>query len=215
MATASDPIQDHVEQEYKWGFVTDIESDSAPPGLDEDIVAFISGKKHEPEWMLQWRLKAYRHWTKMKEPRWANVRYNPIDYQSMIYYSAPKSQEDGPKSLDEVDPELLKTYEKLGIPLAEQEKLAGVAVDAVEGFRFRRVPHLSPDGSHPPHDVRAERRIRLVGELRQRVSEVSEGLTQLSTPFLCAGDLDEAVDVLEHWSARCFGRTAFLTHGIP
>ena len=123
-------IQQRIDQEYKWGFVTDIEAESAPPGLNEEIVRFISHKKREPEWLLEWRLKAYRGWLKMKEPHWPNVHYAPIDYQAAIYFSAPKST-DAPKSLDEVDPELLKTYEKLGIPLKEQEMLAGVAVDAV------------------------------------------------------------------------------------
>jgi len=116
---------------YKYGFVTDIESDKAPKGLNEDIVRFISAKKNEPEWMLEWRLKAYRHWLTMTEPDWAKVGYPPIDYQDAYYYAAPKSKDDAPKSLDEVDPELLRTYEKLGIPLKEQEMLAGVAVDAV------------------------------------------------------------------------------------
>jgi Fe-S cluster assembly protein SufB len=102
-----------------------------PPGLDEDVVRLISAKKREPEWMTEWRLRAYRHWLTMSEPTWANVRYEPIDYQSISYYSAPKSKGDGPKSLDEVDPELLATYDKLGISLREQEMLAGVAVDAV------------------------------------------------------------------------------------
>jgi len=116
---------------YKAGFVTDIESDSVPPGLNEDIVRLISEKKGEPEWLLAWRLKAFRHWLTMKEPTWQNVHYPPIDYQAMVYFSAPKSRKDAPKSLDEVDPKLLETYEKLGIPLREREKLAGVAVDAV------------------------------------------------------------------------------------
>ena len=116
---------------YKAGFVTDIESDSVPPGLNEDIVRLISQKKGEPEWLLAWRLKAFRHWLTMKEPTWQNVHYPPIDYQAMVYFSAPRSRKDGPKSLDEVDPKLLETYEKLGIPLREREKLAGVAVDAV------------------------------------------------------------------------------------
>jgi Fe-S cluster assembly protein SufB len=116
---------------YKAGFVTDIESDSVPPGLNEDIVRLISEKKNEPEWLLAWRLKAFRHWLTMKEPSWQNVHYPPIDYQAMVYFSAPKSRKDAPKSLDEVDPKLLETYEKLGIPLREREKLAGVAVDAV------------------------------------------------------------------------------------
>ena len=117
--------------QYKAGFVTEIESDSVPPGLSEDIVRLISRMKGEPQFMLDWRLKAFRHWLKMKEPTWQNVHYPPIDYQSIVYYSAPKSQKDGPQSLDEVDPKLLETYEKLGIPLREREKLAGVAVDAV------------------------------------------------------------------------------------
>jgi Fe-S cluster assembly protein SufB len=116
---------------YKAGFVTDIESETIPPGLDEGVIRLISTKKGEPEWMLEWRLKAYRHWLTMKEPTWQNVHYPPIDYQAAVYYSAPRSKKDGPKSLDEVDPKLLETYEKLGIPLREREKLAGVAVDAV------------------------------------------------------------------------------------
>src|SRR5687767_5884741 len=117
--------------QYKAGFVTEIESESVPPGLSEEIVRLISEKKGEPEFMLEWRLKAFRHWLKMKEPNWQNVHYPPIDYQSIVYYSAPKSQKDGPQSLADVDPKLLETYEKLGIPLREREKLAGVAVDAV------------------------------------------------------------------------------------
>ena len=116
---------------YKAGFVTDIESESVPAGLNEDVVRLISEKKSEPEWLLDWRLKALRQWLTMKEPTWQNVHYPPIDYQAIVYYSAPKSRKDGPKSLDEVDPKLLETYEKLGIPLREREKLAGVAVDAV------------------------------------------------------------------------------------
>ncbi len=118
-------------EKYKYGFVTDIESETAPKGLSEDIVRFISQKKNEPEWLLEWRLKAYRHWLTMPEPQWAHVVFPPLDYQDSYYYSAPKSKSDGPKSLEEVDPELLRTYEKLGIPLKEQEMLAGVAVDAV------------------------------------------------------------------------------------
>src|SRR5579862_4859916 len=113
---------------YKYGFVTDIESDSAPPGLNEDTVRFISAKKGEPQWLLDWRLQSFRHWQKMESPEWAKLKIAPIDYQAASYYSAPKQ---GPKSLDEVDPELLKTYEKLGIPLSERAALAGVAVDAV------------------------------------------------------------------------------------
>jgi Fe-S cluster assembly protein SufB len=126
--------------QYKYGFVTDIESEKAPKGLSEDTVRFISGKKNEPEWMLAWRLDAYRRWLTMREPTWARVTYGPIDYQDLYYYAAPKTKP-GPKSLDEIDPEILKTYEKLGIPLREQEILAGVerpdgaysrvAVDAV------------------------------------------------------------------------------------
>ncbi|MDD9906762.1 MAG: Fe-S cluster assembly protein SufB [Rhodospirillaceae bacterium] len=119
------------EDGYKHGFVTDIEQESAPKGLNEDIIRFISAKKEEPEWLLEWRLKAYRHWLTMPEPEWAKVDFPPIDYQDAYYYSAPKSDADKPKSLDEVDPKLLETYEKLGIPLREQEVLAGVAVDAV------------------------------------------------------------------------------------
>ena len=118
-------------QDYKYGFVTDIEAESAPPGLNEDIIRWISAKKEEPGFLLEWRLKAFRHWTTMVEPTWPNVHYPPIDYQAISYYSAPKSQKDGPQSLDEIDPELLETYEKLGIPLNEREALAGVAVDAV------------------------------------------------------------------------------------
>ncbi len=115
---------------YKYGFVTDIEGDKAPKGVNEDTIRMISAKKEEPEWMLEWRLKAYQTWLKMDDPDWAMLNYPPIDYQDIHYYAAPKKA-DGPKSLDEVDPELLRTYEKLGIPLHEQEMLAGVAVDAV------------------------------------------------------------------------------------
>ncbi|HEV8375035.1 MAG TPA: Fe-S cluster assembly protein SufB, partial [Candidatus Polarisedimenticolia bacterium] len=130
MSTSTKTIQDLTEQEYKYGFVTDIEAETIPRGLNEEIVRLISSKKNEPEFMLEWRLKAYRHWLTMKEPTWHNVHYPAIDYQAIFYYSAPK-QKKSPKSLDEIDPELLKTYEKLGIPLAEQKLLAGVAVDAV------------------------------------------------------------------------------------
>ncbi len=122
--------------QYKYGFVTDIEMDMAPKGLNEEIIGFISAKKNEPEWMLEWRLDAYRRWLTMTEPNWAKVGYPPIDFQDLYYYAAPKSDKEGPKSLDEVDPELLRTYEKLGIPLQEQAVLAGVqgakiAVDAI------------------------------------------------------------------------------------
>ena len=128
-------VEEVVSRRYEQGFVTDIETDTIPPGLDEDVIRLISRKKHEPEFMLQWRLKAYEHWLTMTEPTWAHVHYPPIDFNSISYYSAPKSQEqleaEAPKSLDEVDPKLIETYNKLGIPLHEQEKLAGVAVDAV------------------------------------------------------------------------------------
>ncbi|WP_413207685.1 Fe-S cluster assembly protein SufB [Rhodospirillum sp. A1_3_36] len=128
--TTVDTVREVTEQ-YKYGFVTDIESDMAPKGLSEDIVRFISAKKEEPEWMLEFRLKAYRHWLTLKEPDWAKVKYPPIDYQDTYYYAAPKKKE-GPASLDEVDADLLETYKKLGIPIQEQEILAGVvAVDAV------------------------------------------------------------------------------------
>ena len=130
MNTETNTIEQLANSEYKWGFVTDIEADAAPKGLSEGIVRFISAKKNEPEWLLDWRLKAYRHWLTMTEPRWPNVKYNVIDYQDIIYYSAPKPRKEL-KSLDEVDPELLRTYEKLGISLQEQERLSGVAVDAV------------------------------------------------------------------------------------
>ena len=131
MPTPQSEIEILANREYKYGFVTEVETDSVPPGLNEEIIRMISAKKREPEWMLHWRLKAYRHWLTMHEPTWANVHYPPIDYQAITYYSAPKSQESGPKSLDEVEPELLRTYERLGIPLKERELLAGVAVDAV------------------------------------------------------------------------------------
>ena len=123
-------IEELTNKEYKYGFVTDIEADSLPKGLNEDIISQLSQKKGEPEFLLNWRLKAFRHWQKMKEPNWANVKYPPIDYQDISYYSAPKKKPQL-KSLDEVDPELLETYEKLGISLNEQKVLAGVAVDAV------------------------------------------------------------------------------------
>jgi Fe-S cluster assembly protein SufB len=124
-------LEERVNKKYEAGFVTDVEQDTLPPGLDEDVVRFISAKKGEPEWMLEWRLKAFRHWQTMTEPSWANITYEPIDYQSISYYSAPRKKGDGPKSLDEIDPEILRTYQKLGIPLDEQKMLAGVAVDAV------------------------------------------------------------------------------------
>jgi Fe-S cluster assembly protein SufB len=131
MPAASQDISKLIKQEYKAGFVTDIEADQVPSGLNEDIIRIISAKKNEPEFMLEWRLRAYRHWLTMKAPKWANVHHPPIDYQDITYYSAPKSDKDRPKSLDEIDPKLLETYKKLGIPLEEQKLLAGVAVDAV------------------------------------------------------------------------------------
>ena len=135
MKSANDSLEELAGREYKYGFITDIESDTVPPGLNEDIIRLISAKKNEPEFMLEWRLKAYWYWAKLEksqaEPKWAMVHYPAIDYQAISYYSAPKNNGDAPKSLAEVDPELLNTYEKLGIPLREQERLAGVAVDAV------------------------------------------------------------------------------------
>ena len=128
---ANEFINDVVNQQYPYGFVTEIESDSIAPGLNEDIVRLISAKKNEPAFMLEWRLKAYKHWLTLTPPEWAHVHYQPIDFQDIIYYSAPKTATNAPKSLDEVDPKLLETYKKLGIPLHEQGRLAGVAVDAV------------------------------------------------------------------------------------
>ncbi|MGH7406001.1 MAG: Fe-S cluster assembly protein SufB [Candidatus Methylomirabilales bacterium] len=134
MTTATTAIEALANQEYQYGFVTEIETDSAPRGLNEDIIRLISAKKREPEWMLAWRLKAYRYWATLEkaqgEPKWANIHYGPIDYQGIVYYSAPKPKQ-ALNSLEEVDPELLKTFEKLGIPLEEQKRFTGVAVDAV------------------------------------------------------------------------------------
>ena len=131
MTDETTKVEEFVHKDYEHGFVTDIDTDTVAPGLNEEVIALISAKKEEPEWLLEWRLEAYRHWTSMTEPEWAHVHYPAIDFQAISYYSAPKSGEDGPKSLDEVDPKLLETYEKLGIPLHEQKMLAGVAVDAV------------------------------------------------------------------------------------
>src|SRR6056297_3876626 len=130
MASENALLEEFARREYEHGFVTDIEADAIAPGLSEDVVRLISSKKNEPEWLLAWRLKAYRHWSTLEEPEWQNIHYPPIDYQASIYYSAPKEK---PKlnSLDEVDPALLETYEKLGIQLHEQKVLANVAVDAV------------------------------------------------------------------------------------
>jgi Fe-S cluster assembly protein SufB len=130
MSTETNTIEELANKEYKYGFVTEIDADVAPRGLSEDIIRFISRKKNEPDWLLEWRLRAFRHWLTMEEPKWANVKYPSINYQDIIYYSAPKKKKEI-QSLDEVDPELLKTYEKLGISLREQERLSGVAVDAV------------------------------------------------------------------------------------
>jgi Fe-S cluster assembly protein SufB len=131
MTDQSQQLEAITQREYQAGFVTDIEAESLPPGLNEDVIREISRIKGEPEFMLEWRLKAYEHWLTLETPEWAHVNYPPIDYQDISYYSAPKKKEDGPKSLDEVDPELLRTYEKLGVPLDERARLAGVAVDAV------------------------------------------------------------------------------------
>jgi Fe-S cluster assembly protein SufB len=125
------PLEEIANREYEAGFVTDIEQETLPPGLNEEVIRFLSAKKEEPEWMTEWRLKAYRHWLTMEEPRWAHVKYADIDYQAISYYAAPKPKKDAPKSLDEVDPKLLETYDKLGVPLHERARLAGVAVDAV------------------------------------------------------------------------------------
>ncbi|MGH8520599.1 MAG: Fe-S cluster assembly protein SufB [Gammaproteobacteria bacterium] len=131
MATQPHEVEALIRKEYEAGFYTDLDADTLPPGLDEEVIRLISSKKNEPEWLCEWRLSAYRHWLTQKEPRWATVVHPPIDYQGISYYSAPKTKKDGPKSLEEVDPKLLETYEKLGIPLHERAILAGVAVDAV------------------------------------------------------------------------------------
>ena len=134
MSTDMNVVHELASRDYEWGFVTDIEEDRIPKGLGEDVIRLISARKQEPEFMLEWRLNAYRYWAnqekKQAEPKWANVKFPPIDYQAITYYSAPK-QKKQLNSLDELDPEILRTYEKLGIPLAEQKLLANVAVDAV------------------------------------------------------------------------------------
>ena len=134
MSSSVDTIRDLAAQDYKWGFITEIDEDRVPKGLNEDIVRLISARKGEPEFMLEWRLNALRHWFQMEreqgEPKWANVKFPPIDYQNIVYYSAPK-QKPSLDSLNQVDPELLKTYAKLGIPIDEQKRLSNVAVDAV------------------------------------------------------------------------------------
>ena len=131
MSDSNKTIEQFVQSDYKYGFTTDVETDSAPPGLNEDIIRLISRKKNEPEFMLEWRLKAYRHWLTMEEPKWPNIHYPPINYQSVVYYAAPKSRKPGPKNLNDMDPAILEMYRKLGISLQEQERLAGVAVDAI------------------------------------------------------------------------------------
>ena len=128
--TKNNVIDKTIKEKYQFGFVTNIDQDTIPPGLSEDVIRIISSKKNEPDWLLNWRLKAYRQWIKMEEPNWAKIKYPKIDYDSISYYSAPKKKKKL-KSLDEVDPEILRTYEKLGIPIEEQKMLAGVAVDAV------------------------------------------------------------------------------------
>jgi len=131
MSDLDDPIRESIQKEYQWGFVTEIESETFPKGLSEQVVAMISAKKREPEWLLAWRLQAYRAWLKMEEPRWANVKYPPIDYQDIHYYSAPKRPDARSQNMEDLDPEIKRTFDKLGIPLEEQMRLAGVAVDAV------------------------------------------------------------------------------------
>jgi Fe-S cluster assembly protein SufB len=131
MSTSTQAIETLAAREYQFGFVTDVEQETVPAGLNEQIIRLISAKKQEPAWLLEWRLAAYRRWLTMEPPHWANVQHPPIDYQAIVYYAAPRAKGDGPKSLDEVDPEILKTYEKLGIPLQERAALAGVAIDAV------------------------------------------------------------------------------------
>jgi Fe-S cluster assembly protein SufB len=130
MSNSAHDIESLANREYKWGFVTEIDQETIPAGLNEETIRLISRKKNDPDWMVEWRLRAYRRWLEMEEPHWPHAHYDPIDYQSIVYYSAPK-QKEGPKSLDEVDPELRRTFEKLGIPLEEQKRLTGVAVDAV------------------------------------------------------------------------------------
>ena len=138
MKTSTKAIQEMADQEYKYGFVTDIEAETIPKGLSEDVIRVISAKKGEPEFMLEWRLKAYRHWLTMKEPHWPNVHFPPIDYQDIVYYSAPRRKK-ALQGLEEVDPELLKTYEKLGISLAEQKRLSRAMSNGNSAIRSRKV----------------------------------------------------------------------------
>jgi Fe-S cluster assembly protein SufB len=130
MTGVSEDVREFVSQEYQYGFSTDLDTDTVPKGLSEDVIRLISAKKHEPDWLLEWRLRAYRHWITLEEPHWQNVHYGPIDYQDIIYYAAPKPKPEL-ASLDEVDPELRTMFDKLGISLAEQERLSGVAIDAI------------------------------------------------------------------------------------
>src|SRR6266852_2807423 len=153
VSTSAKTLQDLTSRQYKYGFVTDIETDTVPRGLNEDVIRLISAKKNEPEFMLEWRLKAFHHWLSMKEPRWQNVRYPPIDYQDIVYYSAPKPKGSGPKSLEEVDPELLKAFGKLGIPLAVQnhpelvKKYLGSVVPYTDNFFATLNSAVFSDGS--------------------------------------------------------------------
>ena len=168
-----------LETDYKWGFTIDIESDVAPKGLSEDIVRLISNKKEEPEWMLEWRLKAFRHWIKQnqEEPKWAQIHHPPIDFQDIHYYAAPGSNKGGPKSLDEVDPEILEAFEKLGIPLAERERLAGVAVEAV-------IASVSVDTTYQEtlekevvvHQESLEKEVGEVVDLEHLLGQIQNGL---------------------------------------
>ena len=151
MSTATETIESLVKQEYKYGFVTDVESESTPPGLSEETIRHISAKKNEPAWLTDWRIKAFRYWLTMPEPTWQFVKYPKIDFQAISYFSQPKPKANAPKSLDEVDPKLLETYEKLGIPLRERGRLAGVAVDAIfdsvsVGTTYRE--ELGEEGNH-------------------------------------------------------------------
>ncbi|MEO6264912.1 MAG: Fe-S cluster assembly protein SufB, partial [Luteimonas sp.] len=131
MRVVQSELQELTSREYKYGFSTDLDTDVAPRGLNEDVIRLISSKKNEPQWLLDWRLEAYRHWLTLEEPSWQNAHYDPIDYQDIIYYAAPKPKTGGPKSLDDVDPEVLAMFNKLGISLAEQGRLSGIAVDAI------------------------------------------------------------------------------------
>jgi len=167
----SSQVENLVNREYKYGFVSDIAADTVPRGLTEETIRLISAKKQEPDFLLQWRLKAYRRWLEMTEPHWSNVQYAPIDYQNIIYYSAPKSAKPL-ASLDEVDPELLRTYEKLGISLTEQKMLAGVAVDAIfdsvsvsTTFKEKLKEHGRSGRSYGQHAARLGERVIGCGDL--------------------------------------------------